>query len=181
MPLMLKRFRTMAVLEEAYASAGDERRVVDTENRVLNTNHAVVGYFTARPGACRSTSARPSPTTTTRSVFSDESSRDTQLKNLLAILKMAEHICARTGCWATSRKDHEWESIRSKVLDYVGLTEYEFENLKSSILELGVGRAVTDSADMKSRALPGCPPRHGAHPRSAERSGRSGRFSRACR
>ncbi|MGG5874283.1 HDOD domain-containing protein, partial [Pseudomonas peli] len=33
---------------QAYASAIGERRVVDTENRLLNTNHAVVGYFTAK-------------------------------------------------------------------------------------------------------------------------------------
>lgn len=38
----------MSVLEDAYASAGAEQRVVDTENQVFNTNHAVVGYYTAK-------------------------------------------------------------------------------------------------------------------------------------
>ena len=43
-PLMLKRFPGyMAVLEEAYASTGEGQRIVDIENRVLSTNHAVVG------------------------------------------------------------------------------------------------------------------------------------------
>src|ERR1700712_730302 len=46
-PLMLKRFPDyMSVLEQAYASANSEVRVVDTENQVFNTNHAVVGYYT---------------------------------------------------------------------------------------------------------------------------------------
>lgn len=48
-PLMLKRFPNyMEVLEEAYAKAGEETRVVDTENHTFNTNHSVVGYFTAK-------------------------------------------------------------------------------------------------------------------------------------
>jgi Predicted signal transduction protein len=40
-PLMLKRFpEYMQVLEDAYAKAGEETRVVDTENRAFNTNHS---------------------------------------------------------------------------------------------------------------------------------------------
>ena len=40
-PLMLKRFPNyMTVLEEAYANAGADCRVVDTENNAFNTNHA---------------------------------------------------------------------------------------------------------------------------------------------
>lgn len=48
-PLMLKRFPNyMSVLEKAYANAGPNGRVVDTENTHFNTNHAVVGYYTAK-------------------------------------------------------------------------------------------------------------------------------------
>src|SRR5690606_36155610 len=75
-----------------------------------------------------------------RSIFSDESSRNTPLKNLLAILKMAEHIC---GCYRVLGQqdiDHEWESLSALVLDYVGLTEYQFDNLKEIVLEMGVGQ-----------------------------------------
>jgi HD-like signal output (HDOD) protein len=48
-PLMLKRFPNyMDVLEQAYGNANEQHRVVDTENDLLNTNHAVVGYYTAK-------------------------------------------------------------------------------------------------------------------------------------
>lgn len=48
-PLMLKRFPNyMPVLEEAYANAGPDCRVVDTENAAFDTNHSVVGYYTAK-------------------------------------------------------------------------------------------------------------------------------------
>lgn len=139
-PLMLKRFPDyMDVLEEAYAKADEETRVVDSENRVFNTNHSVVGYFTAKSGACPSTSARPSPTTTTPWRCSATSSRNTQsqLKNLLAVLKMAEHICASYRVLGNQAEDHEWNVVGPLVLDYIGLSEYDFENLKQNIRELG--------------------------------------------
>ena len=137
-PLMLKRFpQYMTVLEESYASASAERRIVDTENRLLNTNHAVVGYYTARSWnlpqhLCEAIAYHHN----CRALFAEDSGRDVQLKNLLAILKMAEHICESYRVLADQDVDLEWEAIRELVLDYVGLTEYDFENLKESIREL---------------------------------------------
>jgi HD-like signal output (HDOD) protein len=140
-PLMLKRFPNyMTVLEEAYYSAGSERRVVDTENRLLNTNHAVVGYFTAKSWnlplhLCEAIANHHNAL----SFFEDDSNRDAQLKTLMAILKMAEHICASHKVLGNQDEDHEWESIQTLVLEYVGLSEYDFENLRESIRELGPG------------------------------------------
>lgn len=139
-PLMLKRFPDyMSVLEQAYAQAGPECRVVDTENRVFNTNHAVVGYYTAKswrlPEHLGSAIANHH---NALSIFSDDSNRNSQLKNLLSILKMAEHICASYRVLGNQQQDHEWDSIGHLILDYVGLSDYDFENLRESIRELGV-------------------------------------------
>ena len=138
-PLMLKRFPDyMRVLEQGYANAGTGSRVVDTENRHFNTNHAVVGYYTAKswrlPVHLTEAIANHH---NALAIFSDDSSRNSQLKNLLAILKMAEHICASHTVLGNQREDHEWDSIRHLVLDYIGLSEYDFDNLKESIRELG--------------------------------------------
>ncbi|MGH8352950.1 MAG: HDOD domain-containing protein [Pseudomonas sp.] len=138
-PLMLKRFPGyMGVLEEAYASANGERRIVDTENRLLNTNHAVVGYYTAKSWnlplhLCEAIANHHNAL----AIFSDDSGRDAQLKTLLAILKMAEHICASYRVLGNQPDDHEWQGIERLVLEYVGLSEYDFENLKESLRELG--------------------------------------------
>jgi len=140
-PLMLKRFPNyMTVLEEAYYNAGSERRIVDTENRLLNTNHAVVGYFTAKSWnlplhLCEAIANHHNAL----SFFEDEGGRDAQLRTLMAILKMAEHICASYKVLGNQEEDHEWTSIQTLVLEYVGLSEYDFENLKESIRELGPG------------------------------------------
>lgn len=137
-PLMVKRFPNyMVVLEEAYYSASAENRVVDTENRLLNTNHAVVGYFTAKSWnlplhLCEAIASHHNAL----SIFSDEAG-DAQLKTLLAILKMAEHICESHRILGNQPEDHEWQSIEQRVLEYVGLSDYDFENLRESIRELG--------------------------------------------
>jgi HD-like signal output (HDOD) protein len=139
-PLMLTRFPNyMDVLEEAYASAGIEARITDIENRVLNTNHAVVGYFVARSWKlpqhlCEAIANHHNAL----ALFSDEWS-DPQVKTLLAVLKMAEHICACHRVLGGQSEDHEWDAVAQLVLEYVGLSEYDFECLKDSIRELGVG------------------------------------------
>lgn len=140
-PLMVKRFPNyMTVLEEAYYNASHERRVVDTENRLLNTNHAVVGYFTAKSWnlplhLCEAIANHHNAL----SLFEDDTGRDAPLKTLMAILKMAEHICSTYRVLGNQESDHEWESIQTLVLEYVGLSEYDFENLKETIRELGPG------------------------------------------
>ena len=141
-PLMLKRFPNyMSVLEQAYANAGPDCRVVDTENNAFNTNHAVVGYYTAKswrlPEHVTDAIANHH---NALAIFSDESSRNPVLKNLLAILKMAEHICASYRVLGNQAEDHEWNSIGHLVLDYVGLSDYDFETLKQTIRDLGAHR-----------------------------------------
>ncbi|MXS20629.1 HDOD domain-containing protein [Pseudomonas oryzihabitans] len=141
-PLMLKRFPNyMAVLEEAYASVNEQVRVVDVENRIFNTNHAVVGYFISRswrlPEHVGQAIANHH---NAQSVFDEDSTTDIQIKNLLALLKMAEHICGCYRALGGQDEDHEWQAIAPRVLDHVGLSEYDFESLKEIILEMGSGR-----------------------------------------
>ncbi|MGE6528191.1 HDOD domain-containing protein [Pseudomonas sp. NPDC077382] len=139
-PLMVGRFPGyMVVLEEAYASVDVETRVTDIENRELNTNHAVVGYYVARSWKL------PQPLCETianhhnaLALFNDEWS-DPQVKTLLAILKMAEHICACHRVLGGQAADHEWDTVSQLVLEYVGLSDYDFECQRDSIRELGVG------------------------------------------
>lgn len=139
--LMLKRFPDyMQVQEQAYAAVAQGGRVVDLENRQFNTNHAVVGYFTARSWRlpehlCEAIANHHN----LHAVFADDSSRTSRLKTLLAILKMAENICACYQVLGRQAVDHEWLSLQTEVLAYVGFSEYDFDNLRDSIRELGVG------------------------------------------
>jgi HD-like signal output (HDOD) protein len=139
-PLMLKRFpEYMNVLEQAYANADIEVRVVDGENDQLDTNHAVVGYYVAKSwNLPRHICDAIAQHHNVQGVFNEDVSGDSKQKTLLAILKMAEHIC---GCYRTlgqQNYDHEWEGIQTIVLEYVGFTEYEFDTLKDTIRDLDI-------------------------------------------
>ena len=139
-PLMLKRFpQYMAVLEQAYASADVKVRVIDGENDQLATNHAVVGYYVAKSWnlplhICDAIAQHHN----VQGVFDEEVSGDSKLKTLLAILKMAEHICGCSRTLGQQNYDYEWESIMVSILEYVGLTEYEFDTLKDNIRDLDI-------------------------------------------
>jgi len=139
-PLMLQRFPgCMAVLEEAYASTNAETRVTDIENRVLNTNHAVVGFFVARSWKlpqhlCDVIANHHNALTLFRDGLGDG-----RVETLLAILKMAEHICACHQLLGDQPDDHEWAVVAEQVLEHVGLSEYDFECMRDSIRELGIG------------------------------------------
>ncbi|MBC3373426.1 HDOD domain-containing protein [Pseudomonas sp. SWRI92] len=138
-PLMLKQFPTyMGVLEEAYANASAECRVVDTENRVFNTNHAVVGYYTSKSWRLPDhVSQAIANHHNALAIFSDESSRNNSpLKNLLAILKMSENICASHRVLGNQAEDREWQCVGPLVLDYIGLSEYDFQTQKQEIRDL---------------------------------------------
>jgi len=136
-PLMLKRFPDyMRVLEQAYAEVGPQHRLVDTENQAFNTNHAVVGYYTAKSWRLpRHVSDAIAHHHNALAIFSEDSVDTLQLKNLLAILKMAEHICASYRVLGNQADDLEWNAIGHLVLDHVGLSDYDFENLCESIRE----------------------------------------------
>jgi HD-like signal output (HDOD) protein len=146
-PLMLRRFPYyIEVMEESYAQTG--QRIVDIENQRLNTNHAVIGYYTAKSWLlprplCEAIAAHHNA----QHIFLEEGSRDTTLRNMLAILKMAEHICRAYQVLGNSRVDHEWNEIGAHILEYVGLSEYDYETLEATCQEMmtsGEGRYYQD-------------------------------------
>jgi hypothetical protein len=51
---------------------------------------------------------------------------------------MAEHICETYRVLGGQGVDLEWQAIEQLVLEYVGLSEYDFENLHESIRDLTV-------------------------------------------
>jgi HD-like signal output (HDOD) protein len=128
-PLLMERFDNYAeVMREAYASP--EPRIIDVENRLLQTNHAVVGYYVAKSWRlpaylCEAIHDHHSA----QEIFADQDYPDTRKKNLLAILKMAEHLCGLHRSLGGEEVDLEWRQLEEDILIYVGLSAYEFQNL----------------------------------------------------
>lgn len=137
-PLLMMRFDNYPqVLKEAYKDHG--KRITDVENEQLKTNHAVVGYYVGKswnlPGyLCQAIHEHHN----VPKVLEDEHS-DTRKKTLLAILKMAEHICGNHRILGDQQQDFEWDSLADQVLLYVGMSQYDFESLEQQAKEMGLG------------------------------------------
>jgi HD-like signal output (HDOD) protein len=128
-PLLMERFDNYGdVMREAYAQPAP--RIIDVENRLFHTNHAVVGYYVAKSWRlptylCEAIHDHHSA----QEIFNDHDYPDSSKKNLLAILKMAEHLSGLYRTLGGQEVDLEWQQLEEDILIYVGLSAYEFQNL----------------------------------------------------
>lgn len=139
-PLLMMRFSNYPeILKLAYAS--EDRRITDVENEEINTNHAVVGYYVGKSWnlpdyLCQAIHEHHN----IPKVLEDDST-EPKKKTLLAILKMAEHICGNYKTLGDQNEDYEWDLLCDSVLLYVGMSQYDFETLEQQIREMGLGAA----------------------------------------
>lgn len=139
-PLLMDRFDNyLDVMEQSYRHDPDQR-VIDIENQLMNTNHAVIGYYTAKswklPKILCDVIAEHH---NVLRYFNASNDKDSEMKTLLAILKMAEHICGNYKILGKQDEDHEWQAIGNEVLAYLGLGEYDLEQMELNFAEMGIG------------------------------------------
>jgi len=139
-PLLMGRFANyLEVMEQSYAH-DPQQRVIDIENQQLNTNHAVIGYYTAKSWKlpkllCEVIAEHHN----VLRYFNASNHKDSELKTLLAILKMAEYICGNYRILGKQDEDYEWQVIGDEVLAYLGLGEYDLEQMEMNFAEMGIG------------------------------------------
>jgi HD-like signal output (HDOD) protein len=137
-PLLMGRFKNYPQVQiESYARPNTS--ITTTENSLINTNHAVVGYYIGKSWnlpryLCEAIHEHHQVDKT----FADDKA-DAKKKTLLSILKMAEHICASYKTLGKQDVDYEWERVSDAILIYTGLSRYEFENITALVLEMGLG------------------------------------------
>jgi HD-like signal output (HDOD) protein len=137
-PLMMHRFPNYdAILQESYAAPAP--RIIDVENRHLNTNHAVVGYYTAKswnlpPHLCDVIAEHHNA----QQIFAKKDGKQPERKTLLAILKIAEHLCGNFRILGQQVEDLEWEVIQQEVLEYTGLSSYDLNQMTENFQDMGI-------------------------------------------
>lgn len=138
-PLLMARFKNyLNIVESSYKDPSC--RVVDIENRELSTNHAVIGYYTAKSWnlpkiLCEVIAEHHSASR----YFATNNGQDSENKTLMAILKIAEHICGNYRILGKQNEDLEWQAVGDEVLTYLGLGEYDLEQMQANFAELGIG------------------------------------------
>ena len=137
-PLMMKKFKDyQKVMESAYS--GSYERVIDIENEKFNTNHCVVGYYTSKSWnlpdhICQVIAEHHN----TNAIFSVKDGRNQLQKTLLAILKVAEHICGNYKVLGEQETDVEWDNSQKDILEHLGLTNYDIDDLKKAFTDMGI-------------------------------------------
>jgi len=140
-PLLIKEYSNYPdVMEESYK--GIDERIIDTENRYLRTNHAVIGYFTAKSWKlpqdfCDVMAEHHN----VKDIFDPAINKDYDpaKKTLLAILKMSEHICGIHTALGKQPIDHEWEVVKVSLLEFVGLSVMDFDDIAAEMESKGIG------------------------------------------
>lgn len=149
-PLLYRRFDNYEdIVKQAYGYQSG--RLVDLENTTFRTNHAVAGYYTAKSWRvpyliCEVIAEHHN----SFAQISDSSGRDSEKLNLFCLLKMAEHICSCYQVLGQQTQDFEWQGLEEPVLQHLGISAYDFQNIKDQFNESGIGDAdyssLSDSA-----------------------------------
>lgn len=142
--LMNKRFDNyMEQVKPAYAQ--DDARIIDIENQLFKTNHAVIGYYTARSwkipqNICDAIAEHHNIVR----IFSRDSVVEAPKKTLLAVLKIAEHICGVNKVLGSTDTDYEWQRIEKHIFEFTGLGDYDIESMTDQFEEMGIASVVSN-------------------------------------
>ena len=138
-PLLMQRFSDYPqIIAESYLL--NEHRIVDCENKHYKSNHAVVSFYAARswklpPLLCQVIAGHHSAV----DIFTEKDRTDPDEKYLLGVLKMGEHLAGLFRAIGNSEEDLEWQQIEEAVLDYLGLSQFDYDDLVSYAADNGIG------------------------------------------
>ncbi|MCG8426784.1 MAG: HDOD domain-containing protein [Chromatiales bacterium] len=107
--------------------------ITEIENQQYNTDHAVLGYYLARSwGIDRHIAEVIRDHHIAIERLTEKDGAITPAGNMLAILKIAEHV--DKSFWGI-KPDNEWTKVEDVVLDYLGISKPDFEDLREDMLD----------------------------------------------
>ncbi len=132
-PVMAAKYKNYEkVMEFSYSR--EDGRVTSEEFSCFGVHHAAAGYRISRVWnlpkvICLAVKNHHS----VARVLDDSSIENPTLKTLLCVLKMAEHMVNLPEKLAQSDIDFEWVKHGPKILEFSGLSEYDFEDLEDAV------------------------------------------------
>ena len=133
-PILNQRFPNYLQTLTAAVHSGS-REVTEVEDERHAVNHATLGYLIAKawflpPFICEGILRHHDA-----SVFDESDEISPQALTLISIAYLAEHL---NNSQAVTGNHANWEGVRNKVLEHLGLPDEEYENLKEEIADLMV-------------------------------------------
>ncbi len=138
-PLLAARHKNYhEIIKESYS--GSTKRIVDVENERLDTNHSVVGFYLAKswklsPAICDAIGQHHNAI----ELFGQGNSKGSDVMNLLAVLKLAEHIVGLYKVLGNTDTDIEWNETRDLIFQYLSISEDDFDEINITCQENGIG------------------------------------------
>lgn len=135
--LRMKHENYFDILEQAYGQ--DEVRITEIENNAIQTNHAVIGYYVAKSwklpiDICQAIAEHHK----VPEILAMNNGVETHKKNLLSILKIAEHLCGTYKAIGHQQEDYEFEQIKGLLFNYLGISDIEMEDIRDDLYDRGI-------------------------------------------
>jgi len=117
-----------------YSYSREDGRITSEEFATFGVHHAAAGYRVARVWnlpkiLCLAVKHHHS----VDRVLDDKTIENPTLKTLLCVLKMAENMVNLPDHLAQCDVDFEWQNISEKVLEFTGLSEYDYVDLRDAV------------------------------------------------
>jgi HD-like signal output (HDOD) protein len=105
----------------------------ELEDLQFNTNHSIVGYYVARSWGLPQVIRKACLLHHDIDYIKDDYvGADPTCKNLVIILKIAEHVAGGHR----NDADYEWQRYKPYVLDNLGLSEPDYDELKADMIDI---------------------------------------------
>lgn len=135
-PLLMQKFTDYPTTQKA-AYADPQGQITSVENAHINTSHQVMSYYVAK------TWKLPKDICTIiRSHHNLErlAMDNEELSHLVGILKLAEHLAGLYRILGDQEVDYEWQAVGPAVLQELGLSEDDLEDIQSLATDMGIGQ-----------------------------------------
>lgn len=127
-PLLMQRFPEYR--ETLKKAAGEDASLTKVEDECHGTNHATVGYMVARSWGLPESIYQAILCHHDVNVITGVDGSQPLTRTLVAVNFLAEHL---NDTSLRMRADHQWEEIGEGILDYLGLTKDEYEELAEDV------------------------------------------------
>ena len=130
-PILMQRFPEYR--ETLKKAAGEDAPLTKVEDECHGTNHATVGYMVARSWGLSDTICQAILCHHEVNVITGVDATQPLTRTLVAVNFLAEHL---NDTSLRMRSDHQWELIGKGILDYLGLTMDEYEELAEDVTSI---------------------------------------------
>ena len=132
-PIIFEKYPDyLQTLESCYADL--DGRLTDIETEHYDADHATVGYFISKAWHLPESIGEAIQDHHNHDRFNNLSaSSNKETDELCIILKLAEYLAGEHGSLGNTESNHEWDAIKTPILNYLGIIEDDIEDLSEEV------------------------------------------------